>query len=247
MAYYTTNAIYEELNLVGNHNFIWTCGNAWTLIYCDTYGNPMVIVLAHGSSWIEQPEILNAINYMASKSNLPLMRIKFDDLAKEISTACIIKNSLSGTFSEISLEELKNIFSQLGLPVNTGVCGKYLNDSTSSSYHNWQRAALGRIKVSDIDLMRIDQQGHPLEIIELKRSYYGINRWQPFPDDYVNFNALLNMCCRCQIKMTIAYNVRHRSPFYDDSSQISIFSYQALNTPQHKGVYRFDDFKNGKY
>ena len=247
MAYYSTNAIYEKLDLIGKHDFIWTSGNAWTLIYCDSNGNPKVIALAHGSSWQEQPKIIYAIDYLAKKSDLPVMRISFDDVTTEISSVRIIKKSLIGDYTEVSLEILKMIFSEMGLSVNTGVCGKYLNDATSSSYHKWQRSALGNIRVSDIDLMRINQQGNPLEIIELKRSYYAIDRWSPFRDDYVNFNALLNLCTSCNIRMSIAYNVRHKTPLFDDPSTISIFHYVAVNEPLHIGVYNFNEFQNGEY
>lgn len=247
MTYYTTNAIYNKLHQVGNHNFIWTSGNAWTLVYCDSAGHPKLIALVHGSSWIEQPTIIHAINFLSLKSKIPLIRIQFNDVDQQILSVDVIVNSLSGTYTSFTLEELKKHFSSMGLPVNNGICGKYLNDKISSSYHKWQRSALGSIKVSDIDLIRVDQSGNPTEILELKRSYIPLDKWTPYRDDFANFNALLKICLACQIKMYIAYNLRTKTPFLDDPSNISLFSYQVQNTPKHIDIVTFNDFKQGLY
>ena len=136
----------------------------------------------------------------------------------------------------------------MGLPVKSGACGKSVNDATSSAYHNWQRANLGSIKVTDIDLIRLNDQGMPVEAIELKRSYYPLKDWKPYSDDYVNFNLLHSVCQSAGMEMNIAYNVRQTKPtFFDNASRLTIFSYKNVNSPIKMGEYDFSEFVDRKY
>lgn len=246
MSYYKTNAVYHLLNMEESHPFVWVAGNAWILIYGDHQATPKVIALVCGQSWIIQKEITQTVKTLASQAGLPLLFIQFDDTATSIHRVKLRKPGQQAC--ELTLDQLKNEFQTLGLPVKKGRCGKSVNSATSSAYHNWQRSCLGAIKVTDIDLIRLNPHGVPIEAIELKRSFYALQDWQPYPDDYVNFDLLLAVCHRAGMQVTIAYNIRRTQPvFQDDASWLRLFSYQCPCRPVNLGILRYGDFLTGDY
>lgn len=246
MAYYTSNAVYESLDRTSGHPFAWVSGNAWMLVYGDAAAVPRVMVLAHGKSWKTQASAVATFGKIAAAAGLPIARVAFDDTAQDVGDVRFADN-LTGPATTVSLVELKAKFQAFGLPVKSGVCGKSVNDATSSAYHKWQRDNLGAIKVTDLDLVRLDGNETPTEILELKRSYYPLDRWKPFSDDFVNFNVLLAVARAAGLRFTIAYNLRQKHPFKDDASTLSLFDYSAANSPKHLGFAAFPDFVAGSY
>jgi hypothetical protein len=245
MRYYQSNAVYERIQGLRSHSFIWTAGNAWILIYGNMHSEPVAVALVAGLSWKPQSEVTSLVGSLSEISGLPFMEIHFDDTIKEIESVGLRRNG--SALLETGLEELRAVFSALGLPVRSGGALKAINDASSSAYHNWQRANLGRITVSDIDLFRLSGDRRVIEIIELKRSYIGLNKWRPFPADYPNFNLLLSTANLSSVRMTIAYNVRTKNPFFDDPRSISVFNYNRINSPSHSGVFPFQSFADGSY
>ena len=243
MSYYNSNAIYNSLQ--NNPNYCWTVGNAWILVYGDSGSEPKLMVFAQGASWRRDNRVLNYVTTLASLASLPLMHIEFDDSAQVIETVRL--HSTTQPSRDISLQTLKETFEQHGVPVNNDQFAKAINDKESSAYHKWQRASLGRITVSDIDLIRLDNQSITA-ILELKRSYYGFERWKPFPADFSNFRLLNKVCVRAGIAFTIAYNIRHKSPrVFDDPSQIKLFFYDAGFNPTHEKIVPLADFVSLNY
>lgn len=241
MSYYKTNAVYARLESEKNHPFVWVSGNAWMLVYGDQNADPKAIVMAFGQSWTLQKEVVETVKKIAANSGIPLFFVKFDDGAQSIDKVGFGRPGQPPT--ELSLDELKDEFQSIGLPVRSGACGKSVNDATSSAYHNWQRSSLGSIKVTDIDLVRLSKEGEPVEVIELKRSFYALHDWKPYPDDYVNFNLLLSVCKKAGMEMSIAYNVRQTKPiFRDDASRFAIFSYPKPDSPVRLGLFDYKDF-----
>ena len=249
-SYYKSNAIYDELNKV-NHNFIWVIGNAWLLIYGDKESNPKVFVLVIGTSWEKQPNIINALKDINLKTSIPFFMIKFDDTDGSELNEIGFVSSLEPTKTTITLDELKNKFIKIGLDIKSGECHKYLNDKESSLYHKWQRNELGfNITVTDIDLIRINQDtGKPSEFIELKRSFLNVKKWNPYPDDFANFNLILNTTHTIKnIDFYILYNQRLTKPsFIDKHDPVSIFSYTMNNPIAIAREISFKDFIDGKY
>lgn len=246
MSYYKTNAVYGRLELEEDHPFVWVSGNAWMLVYGDQNASPKALVLAFGSSWNIQKEVVRVSKEIAQKSGIPLFFVRFDDSVDEIEKVGFSQPGHKPI--ELTLDELKEEFAKTGLPVKSGHCGKSVNDATSSAYHNWQRASLGAIKVTDIDLVRLDDDGEPIEVLELKRSFYSLQDWKPYQDDFVNFNLLLSVCRQADIKMNIAYNVRETKPvFKDDASRFAIFSFSAPSSPDKTGLVSYADFLRGAY
>jgi len=216
------------------------------LVYGDQNTSPQALVLAFGSSWSTQKDVVGVAKKIAQKSGIPLLFVKFNDAAQFIDKVGFGK--LGQKPCELNLDQLKDEFRKLGLPVKSGACGKGVNDATSSAYHNWQRSSLGSIKVTDIDLIRLNSEGEPIEVIELKRSFSPLNQWNPYPVDYVNFNLLLTVCSKSAMTLTIAYNVRQTKPvFNDDASRFALFSYAASNSPVRIGEFNYSDFLAGRY
>lgn len=244
-SYYKTNNVYERLENLSDHSFKWVSGNAWFLVYGDGESNPAIIAAVWGQNAPIPKDMLRLLMQLSTAAELPFACIRFDDAAESIAS---VQLSINGErFEEVGLNELRTRFASFGLPL-AGPQGttKAINDQASSAYHHWQRQNLGRITVSDIDLLRLAEDGTPSEIIELKRSYLPLERWRPYSADYPNFDLLNIIAERCSLPLTIAYNVRHKNPFRDDASELSIFEYKRGEVA-HLGVIAFSDFISGEY
>ncbi len=246
--YYSSNALYERLQREGCHDFHWAVGNSWVLLYGDSSPVPRLIVFASGASSEELDELGRqrmkatfALAWkLARRAGLPFATIEFDDRSGEISEVSLNKKI-------VSLDELKAWFSKFDLAVKgneTGAPLKAINDASSSAYHNWQRSALGRITVVDIDLVRIDAiTREPMTIYELKRSYIAIDNWSPFRADYRNFDLLAKLAEMANVRFLISYNVRHKKPnIYDDVRIIHLFSYSVHTGAESLAVVSFENF-----
>lgn len=247
MSYYKGNAIYEQLikNDIKQYKFV--TGNEWQLVYGDANCEPQLLVYVFGKTDNElntkDSEGINFYKYLSLQTGIPYLIIKFRIDIVEIEEVLVSTDGQN--FSTKTMRELMNLFSSYKLPISNNATSKYLNDKTSSAYHKWQRGSLGRdLKVSDIDLYKVDKDSLPITLYELKRSYYSLERWQPFQDDYNNFRLISKLCNKCNLKFEIIYNVRHTSPFFDDVSKLKIFSVNFAQTPPIKldGIISFADF-----
>lgn len=236
MKYYRSNAVYDRLASTSNHNFLWISGDAWFLIYGDGMGNPRLLAFVATHHYRYDKRLILMAQSMSRLSNLPLVYIQFDGDATVIDEVRFAQYQVdvSAVFKTVDAEELKCKFKQFGIPVQEGLCQKAINDKSSSAYHNWQRRSLGRnMVVSDVDLIRVTEKNGMIqatEIVELKRSYIPLDTWTPFADDYPNFDLIAKLCEKLGIKMHIAYNVRTKSPFFDDCRYLSLFEYHYRNT-----------------
>lgn len=243
--YYRTNAIYEQLSNA-QHNFLWASGNAWILVYGNKiHVEPKFIAFVYGYSWVHDQPLIDAVADISSQSQIPVLFIKFDDEAVSVETVDIF-DAKSNSFNTISLNELKEVFHSFGLNVTDGECDKYLNKAKSSAYHEWQRDSLGnQIVVSDLDLIRIDPQTkHVTEICELKRSYYPLSQWQPYRDDYINFDLIYNMMKSTAIQFKIIYNQRISNPWQDIHDPVKVYSYATNNIVELHAQCSFINFVN---
>lgn len=248
MEYYKTNAICESIKKLNLDCFLVPNGNSWFLVYGDSSCVPKVVVFVYGCSVSRDTGYLrraeNGLSYISSRNGIPLVSISFDDSIAEVTTVTLIDREHT---NEISLDELKNYFSSLGLPVKNGLCKKAINDARSSAYHSWQRENLGSIVVADIDLIRLGEDFNPMEIIELKRSYLPLNQWAPFRADYANFDLLSRLAIENSCVFLILYNLRIKNPWFDDPSVVTLFNYRKSRGPEKIGEYNFQDFCDLKY
>lgn len=240
MRFYKTNAIYDSLK--GSNLYSWVSGDAWILVYGDCNSVPKLIAFVNASSWRVDNDILEKVGIISRATSIPSIRIEFDDTSNEINEVKLYNGS---SFSTLSLDELKDLFRRHGVPVSAALCTKAVNDATSSAYHNWQRASLGNITVSDIDLIQL-QDGKISSIIELKRSKIDLLKWTPYRNDYPNFILLSNLCSLGSMRFIISYNLRTTTPnFFDDPSRIKMFFYDKrfeLISIEYKTL---DEFRRG--
>lgn len=180
--YYKTNAIYLELEKRNDVQFIWVSGNAWILLYADNSSTVRVLAFVTGFSVCNlngpsQERLGRARKIalmLAETAGIKITFIEFDDKAESIVNVKQDSNLQS-------LEELKQWFRAAGLPVSGATTTKAINDASSSAYQYWQRANLGAIKVSDLDLLRIDHtSGKVVDLYELKRSFITFEAWKPY-------------------------------------------------------------------
>jgi len=253
MDYYRSNALYDYLSERNIPNYKFVVGNAWQLIYGDNNCNPLLLVFAVGvpaeildsPPTSEEMEAFNLLLQAATKANLPIRYVRF---ASDIDVIETVKVSdASFEYTTLSMKELSEMYASFGLPISNTQTAKYLNDKTSSAYHNWQRNSLGAaLTVSDIDLWRVSNDGKPEIVFELKRSYYDLSRWKPFTDDYRNFKLISNLCNQSGLAFKIIYNQRIKTPFQDKIDQLKIFSVDFSKNPpiREDGIITLEEFEN---
>lgn len=251
--YYQTNSLYQFITENSLTNFKFTSGNMWQLVYGDSQCNPKLLAIVSGINSTElenglysdsENEAINLMSDISERSGIPLRFIRFSTITSEVSEVLTFRKG-DEYYQKLSLNELKECFRNEGLPVSNSSTNKYLNDATSSAYHNWQRNELGRdLKVSDFDLWKVDSEGKPVELYELKRSIISLNRWQPYTDDYNNFRLIYNVLSDLEINFKIAYNVRTKNPWNDDISSLKIFdvNFRNDNPIQYNSTLELQEF-----
>jgi hypothetical protein len=253
MNYYKTNALYEHIKSGNYSQFKFAVGNSWQLVYGDNNCLPKVLIFAVGvpNNELNNPlssidlSAFNLLKNIAIKTGLPIRCIRFACDLDVVETVLFSNESLN--FSSITMPQLSENFGSFGLPVSATQTNKYLNDLTSSAYHKWQRSSLGSaLTVSDIDMWKVNENEEPLGIYELKRSYYTLERWVPFTDDYRNFKLISNLCNMASIGFKIVYNQRTTNPFNDNIENIKRFAVNFNNTPPivNRGIINISDLLN---
>lgn len=235
MDYYVGNGVYDFLSRCKEkENFFWTSGNLWILVYGDSNYEPKVVTVASGNPLNmevtgAETKAVNAAKQLVEGTDIGVNFVRFDP-CKPINQVAYWNPGMA-RIPIISSEELKNRFWQYGLEMNEMCAHKLINDKSSSPYHDWQRSHMGdSVVVADIDLIRY-QREMPREIIELKRSYINIEKWEPYKQDYKNFILLSKLAERRQLDFFIVYNHRTKTPFYDDISQLKIFEFDHRMQP----------------
>ena len=226
MEYYTDNKLYQFLR--NTYKFKFSDINVWELIYGDKFSNPKLLVLVAGIHMedsyknlydIFDKESYACLKYLSEKSGLPFVYF---------AEQC-------GEFRKLTLNELKEIFQTYDLPIKDSTTQKYLNDRTSSAYHNWQRDNLGdEITVSDIDLWVMHPNSNiPIAILEIKRSKIPLDSWTPYKDDYPNFKLISNLCNVSNIKFKIVYYHMGEGTTYrpEDISKVKVFDVNFKKDP----------------
>lgn len=253
MNYYKSNALYEYIKSKKLAQYKFVVGNAWQLVYGDSSCKPLLLIFATGvpQAQINNPpsnddmEGMSLLSTIGKKANLNVKYIRFACDVPEIETVCVSDNTFKYTL--LSLAELSNLFKSYGLPVTNTKTAKYLNDRSSSAYHNWQRTSLGAaLTVSDIDLWLIDKNNNPEIVFELKRSYFNLERWKPFTDDYNNFKLISNLCNLSGIKFRLIYNQRIKTPFEDKIDKLKLYTIDFTKTPPitEDGIINLNELDN---
>lgn len=229
MSYYESNGIYEYLKENNIKNFFWTSSDKWILVYGNDRQEPKVVsvvVKSTGNSEdVSQQEknIISVVKSMVKDTDIHMNFIRYD-ADKPLETVQFWEAG-SARLETINMDDLRNRFIQYGIKMNENKTKKFINDRSSSQYHEWQRENMGSdVTVSDIDLIRF--KGNEIkEIIELKRSKIPLEKWNPYKADFNNFTLLSKLAVEAGIDFYIAYNYRQELPFLDDISYIKLFEF----------------------
>ena len=143
---------------------------------------------------------------IAKTANLPLFWIRYVDreILNNYDTVSLweeVSRDKDGRdrdgFRTIQMKDLVSVFQSHNIQaeLENRTPQKRKNDSLSSAFHIWQRECLKVGVFADIDLIRF-RKNKVESIVELKRSYYGLNSWRPFAKDLNNFSIISNVCRR---------------------------------------------------
>ena len=250
--YYKTNALYEYIEENNLSEYTFAKENLWITIYGDIWSVPKLILVIsavsdedYDNSIISQHErdIIELCVTFAAKSSLeyrvvryrksewPLQNIQYMDYPSQ----CV----------EVPAHSLVQLFERNGIRPSAEGTSKDLNDKAASAFHLWQRTYLGRnMTVSDIDLIKTDENGHQ-SIYELKRSFYQLEDWTPFDVDYTNFRLVSRFADMIGASFQIIYNRRDKDPFRDDISMLKRFSFSPEEGAKYIDTVSLNDFIGG--
>jgi hypothetical protein len=231
---YSGNKIYEYINENGLHDYFYLAGSHWMLIYGNKDGIPKVFAYVNMVDTLDsrpsadEKSIMRTCSNIAEQLSLPFIWIRYANNSNIVQFYHDEENRIFN----LSYDQLRECFESYGV-VESGTPKKAVNQYTSSRYHDWQRSNLGRITVTDIDLVKFS--GSQIEsIIELKRSKYPLDRWTPYSNDYPNFALTINTIVLSgkRIPFYLFYNVLRdgiAGRRIEDLSSIKFFEFVIPN------------------
>lgn len=230
MPNYNGNAIYDYV-VKKNLGYCFSVENNWLLLYGNARSVPKILALVNKVDNIDinnmsnnEKENVNLAYKIAVQLKLPFICVRFMTNSKEVFVLQSVKQ-----WEKITYDQLRDLFEKYGV-VEPGTARKPVNQYTSSPYHDWQRANLGDITVSDLDMVRY--RANKIEkIVELKRSKVSIDKWKPFPQDYPNFALIINTIVNSQVKIPflLYYNEMKEGEIgkrKEDISLIRVFKFK---------------------
>ena len=242
---YTGNAIYDYV-YEEDLDYYFSAEHTWMLVYGNAASVPKILVFANKVADINDDctaEELNASNKALSIArylNLPFIFVRFMVNSEVVS----VWEESVGQWRMLEYDQLRDIYERYGV-VQPGTARKRVNQYTSSPYHDWQRSNLGRITVSDFDLIKY-VDGEVKEIVELKRSKISLDTWTPYTNDFPNFALLINTIVGSgkRIPFTLYYNLMRagqKGMRVEDTSRIKVFDFVIPNTmiSSNQVQYRF--------
>ena len=242
---YTGNAIYDYV-YEEDLDYYFSAEHTWMLVYGNAASVPKILVFANKVADINDDctaEELNESNKALSIArylNLPFIFVRFMVNSEVVS----VWEESVGQWRMLGYDQLRDIYERYGV-VQPGTARKCVNQYTSSPYHDWQRSNLGRITVSDFDLIKY-VDGEVKEIVELKRSKIPLDTWTPYTNDFPNFALLINTIVGSgkRIPFTLYYNLMRAGQKVmrvEDTSRIKVFDFVIPNTmvSSNQVQYRF--------
>ena len=242
---YTGNAIYDYV-YEEDLDYYFSAEHTWMLVYGNAASVPKILVFANKVADINDDftaEELNESNKALSIArylNLPFIFVRFMVNSEVVS---VWEESVR-QWRMLEYDQLRDIYERYGV-VQPGTARKRVTQYTSSPYHDWQRSNLGRITVSDFDLIKY-VDGEVKEIVELKRSKISLDTWTPYTNDFPNFALLINTIVGSgkRIPFTLYYNLMRagqKGMRVEDTSRIKVFDFVIPNTmiSSNQVQYRF--------
>ena len=224
-------------------DYFFSAKNSWLLLYGKKEGQvpePRLLAFVcevnddYGCTAEQKKSFYDAV-IVSKELKLPLLAIRFK---KNCNTVAVTEKGVPTRL--ITYSELKEKFQKEYNVIPKAEHGnKDINAYSSSSYHDWQRQALGGIVVTDLDLVKIDRHNETIEkIFELKRSFRPLYEWEPYKVDNLNFGLIINaiIASKKNIPFWLLYNEYKEigSNRIDDISKMSVF---AFDVPWESGSF----------
>lgn len=241
---YEGNAITKYIIDNKLDDYFFSAKNSWLLLYGKKEGKvpePRLLAFVcevnddYGCTAEQKKSFYDAV-IVSKELKLPLLAIRFK---KNCNTVAVTEKGIPTRL--ITYPELKEKFQKEYNVIPEAEHGnKDINAYSSSSYHEWQRQALGGIVVTDLDLVKIDRHNETIEkIFELKRSFRPLYEWEPYKVDNLNFCLIINaiIASKKNIPFHLFYN-RYIDDIngnrIDDISKMSVF---AFDIPWESGTF----------
>ena len=257
MQEYKGNAIYNYI-LNRKYSYFFCVKNNWVLIYGNACCMPKLLVYVSKVPSLNIP-IGNDEHSAFLKSfklskylNLPFLCVRFMPKSSEL----YLWQEECAKWRKMRFDTLRDVYESFGL-VEPGIAKKAINQYSSSPYHDWQRENLGRITVSNLDLIKF-KEDKTEENIELKRSKQALESWEPYRADYPNFALLLNTIVSSgkKIKFSLYYTLLHEGRVgerVEDISKIKLYNFfipkQSISCDQVqyacRGIFAPQNLING--
>lgn len=238
--YYTGNATYSFLQSKGLYAYHFSVTDHWMLIYGDSTCRPGLVVDLYKLSSYHELEYLDQtgtsiVEIVAKAFNLPYTEIYYVDGFDYV----YVRNN-KAPLKKYYYNSLINIFIYYKVCSNENTI-KEINKYESNSFQNWQRKNLGDIVVTDLDLIKIENN-QLKSIFELKRSYKDICYWEPYVADYKNFALILNAIVNGHSKADffLCFNQYNRVTNEDYFSKIKLYRFINPTTFINKNEIKYE-------
>lgn len=248
MEYYSGNAIYELIKNQQLSNCIFTTGRMWFLVYADKSTEPLVLILLSEKSddveyksnnlSTEENAFIPFAKEISRLTSVPLIYVCFNSKSKPISDVVVSSDFIN--FKKMGMEDYIHYINRFGPVFGTVATKKEINDKYSNVYQVWQNQHGGIATGSDIDLMITSKDGEIHTIFELKRSFFQLEDWKPYRQDFHNFEVIYNLLRSTNIHFYIMYNRRTKTPFFDDASKVRLFKIESSNPLRYTDKGTFD-------
>jgi len=234
--YYRGNKLLESLSRADN--FRVPLEGSWNLIYANESNIPHLHLEVYDNF-----QIFN----QTSTWELRLSSLLRSTLVIGKEDEFYLRNSEKADFEIYGSEELFDYFSNSGLIVHGNYQGKPFNSKASSRYHVWQSKQRFIGGITDIDLIRLDSNNKPSEIIEIKRSRIPIDRWHPYLNDKGGYEILEELCRMEKIDLSIIYYHYDPASQIENCDQILVLKKVGPWNFKRIGVFSMQEYKNGDH
>ena len=191
MTFYRSNALLEKLSKVDT--FFVPKEESWQLIYSDKNYNPIL-------------QLNVAVGDESKISNFP--RLFENDGGNLVVTgpdSFELQWWHKGNYECFNGKSLYDEYFKRSLVIESGITVKPFNKYSSSYYHDWQSKQKFTGGVTDVDALRLDNNGKVIEIMEIKRSRIPVKRWRPYSADRGGYEILSNLAELIGCKFTTIY------------------------------------------
>ncbi len=234
--YYRGNLLLDSL---ATYPFFFVpSAGTWIVVYADTNHNPSLVLNVYENEGI--------FDNKPTKNNC-FKEIPVGELIIKSDSSFAIRWRNHNKFRVVNSDELYSEFHNKNLVLSRNYVGKPFNSKASSAYHIWQSRTKFVGGITDVDLLRLDESGKPVEIIEIKRSRINPNSWKPYYQDKGGYEILENLCKKLSLNFSIIYY--HFDPHMriEDIQRLTLFRKKEGFSFVKVGSLSLDEFIHKKY